>query len=294
MKQAETILTITGSDSTGGSGVQADIKTTSALGGQAVSVITSITMQNSLGIQQFFDLPAQVVEGQLLAIIDDLAPQVVKIGMLRQVDTVLVLAAILRRYRPRHIIYDPIVRSSRGDELMPPQVVQAVREQLLPLCTYVVERRPDASHGQANLFSSALCVYLSRGEQMDEAVSKAREYVSQHPLAGEQTGRAAELYQQFATAVEQYYRHYSDVAFYAEQLGVGSRYLAQVCRRIASRSPKQIIEERLMQELQRELATTRPLKEIAQHYGFSSQAHLTRFFRKQLGISPTAYRKLST
>ena len=76
------ILTITGSDGTGGSGVQADIKTVSALGGYAVTAITSITVQNTLGIQEFYDLPADTVTGQVEAIVNDVQPKVVKIGMI--------------------------------------------------------------------------------------------------------------------------------------------------------------------------------------------------------------------
>ena len=82
------ILTITGSDGTGISGVQADIRFIHELGGQAVSAITSITVQNTLGIQQFHDLPAAIVRQQVEAIINDLQPQVIKIGLLRRADVV--------------------------------------------------------------------------------------------------------------------------------------------------------------------------------------------------------------
>ena len=102
MKQ--TILTITGSDGTGISGVQADIQLIHELGGVAASVITSITVQNTLGIQEFHDLPASVVRQQVEAIINDLQPQVVKIGLLRRIDVVEALADVLRRYKPQHII----------------------------------------------------------------------------------------------------------------------------------------------------------------------------------------------
>ena len=82
------ILTITGSDGTGGSGVQADIRFISALGGMAASAITSITVQNTLGIQEIHDLPASVVRQQVEAIVNDLQPEVVKIGLLRRIDVV--------------------------------------------------------------------------------------------------------------------------------------------------------------------------------------------------------------
>ena len=94
-----TILTITGSDGTGGSGIQADIKTITALGGYAVSAITTITTQNTLGIQDFFDLPSTTVGEQIDAIMNDMQPTIVKVGMLRTTDTVAVVVDALSRYR---------------------------------------------------------------------------------------------------------------------------------------------------------------------------------------------------
>ena len=101
MKTNIPILTITGSDSTGGSGVQADIKTISALGGYALSAITAITVQNTLGIQEFFNLPDNIVAGQIEAIINDIQPEVVKIGMIRSVGTLNALARCLSITRGR-------------------------------------------------------------------------------------------------------------------------------------------------------------------------------------------------
>lgn len=140
------ILTITGSDSTSGSGVQADIKTISALGGYAVSAITSITVQNTLGIQDFFDLPPDVVLGQIEAIINDVQPSVVKIGMVRRADVVDMLAKVLKRYRPAVVIYDPVAVSSKGEVLMSRDVVNVVKRSLLPICTIVTLKRTDAEY----------------------------------------------------------------------------------------------------------------------------------------------------
>ncbi|MDE5999169.1 MAG: helix-turn-helix domain-containing protein, partial [Bacteroidaceae bacterium] len=88
-----------------------------------------------------------------------------------------------------------------------------------------------------------------------------------------------------------FYHRYSDVAFYAEQLGVSARYLGQVTRSIAQRSPKAMIDERITEEITQLLTTNKPLKEIAQMLGFSSQAHLSRFFKKQKGQAPSALRQ---
>ena len=123
-----TILTITGSDGTGGSGVQADIRLISKLGGTAASAITSITVQNTLGIQEFHDLPASVVRQQVEAIINDLEPQIVKIGLIRRTDVVEMLAEVLQRHKPRHIIYVPVLTSSKGEQLVDRRVYQAIEK----------------------------------------------------------------------------------------------------------------------------------------------------------------------
>lgn len=309
--QKETILTITGSDSTGESGVQADIRTITSLGCAAVSAITSVTVQNTLGIQEFYDLPAAVVGGQIDAIVNDVQPQAVKVGMVRRTETLDIIVAELRRYRPQYVIYDPVIFSSRGDRLMGDDVLRQIRARLLPLCTAIVVNRRDArqilgdairpdvyymdeaaSHGLANGFSSSLAVYLCQGLPMDKAVDKAREF-SLHQVSAVPAlqGRGSYLYNDFVRLVRQNIAHNSDVAFYAGSLNVSSAYLGQVCRRIAGRSPKSIIDDVLLGEIERRLADTQDtIQETASALGFSSQAHLSRFFRKMAGMSPSAFR----
>ncbi|MBR1484666.1 MAG: bifunctional hydroxymethylpyrimidine kinase/phosphomethylpyrimidine kinase [Prevotella sp.] len=292
----KTILTITGSDGTGGSGVQADIRFISSLGGTAASAVTSITVQNTLGIQEFYDLPVGVVRQQIEAIINDLQPQVVKVGLLRRTDHVEMVAGILRKYRPRHVVYAPVLTSTKGEQLVSPTVFKAIEQQLLPLCTVVLaptdlpvgERR----HGHANQLGSAVAYYLSLNESIDEAMRHAQAYLRQLPADyAEGSGRTEELYNQFIDTVERHFSHYADVSFYAEQVNVSPRYLGQVTRRIAGRSPKAIIDERITTEIAALLTTTnKPLKEIAQLLGFSSQSHLSRFFRQRKGLSPTEYK----
>lgn len=293
MNPTRAILTITGSDGTGGSGVQADIRFISRLGGVAASAITSITVQNTLGIQEFYDLPASIVRQQVEAIINDLQPQVVKLGLLRRIDVVVAVAEVLSHYRPRHVIYAPVKESAHGERLLSPQVYEAIERLILPLCTVVLEARQEGPHGTANQLSSVVAVLLNRGEQPDEAIRHAHELLADLPVGYvESMGRSGELYNQFLDAVERFYYRYADVAFYAEQLNVSSPYLGQVTRRIAGRSPKTIIDERITAEIVSLLTTTTyPLKEIAHRLGFSSQAHLSRFFKKQKGISPLQYRQ---
>lgn len=294
-----TILTITGSDGTGGSGVQADIRLINELGGKAASAITSITVQNTLGIQEFHDLPATVVRQQVEAIINDLQPQIIKIGLLRRTDVVEMLTEILRKYQPQHIIYAPVLTSAKGEQLVSPVVYETIEKRLLPLCTVVLTPSDlpvgPRHHGGANQLASALAYYLSLGESVDDAMLHAQTYLKALPADyAEGNSRSEELYNQFLNAVEHYYNRYADVAFYAEQLNVSARYLGQVTRRTVNRSPKAIIDERIISEITMLLTSTnRPLKEIAQRLGFSSQAHLSRFFKKHKGLSPTDYQHIN-
>ena len=293
----QTILTITGSDGSGGSGLQADIRCISELGGTATSAITSITVQNTLGIQEFFDLPATTVRTQIEAILNDLQPQVVKIGLLRRIDVVQVVAGLMRKYRPKYIVYAPVLHSTRGDLLVEPQVYHTIQELLIPLCTIVLEPSDLPSgirqHGHANQLSAALAYYLSCGENVNEAMLHARAYVGQRPKGyTEDNSRSGELFNLFLDAIDRFYQHYGDVAFYAEQLGVSARYLGQVTRSIAQRSPKAMIDERITSEITTLLTSTnKPLKEIATLFGFSSQAHLSRYYKKQKGVAPSEVRK---
>lgn len=320
MKTIQPILTITGSDSTGGSGVQADIRTISELGGYAVSAITSITVQNTLGIQAFFDIPAEIVSGQIEAIMNDIQPSIVKVGMIRRVETLDVVIDALTKYRPDYIIYAPAIWSSNGDALMTEDVVSQIKYRLLPLCSVVVARKKENdiilqdtkllrmaegngmqvflldnanSHGLTNRFSSALAVYLNQGKKMEEALAMAQDFINVE-LTRESNlqGRSSELYNQFISQVNNFCRTYSDVHFYADQLNVSSRYLAQVTRRISGKTPKAIIDEYIVKEIERELSTTtHTVQEIANTFGFSSQAHLTKFFKKMRGLTPSEYRK---
>ena len=287
------ILTRTGSDSTGGSGVQADIKTISELGGYAMSAITSITVQTTLGIQQFYDVPANIVAGQIDAVMNDFEPEVVKIGLIRREDTLDVIVKALQKYRPRHVILDTVVLSSRGDTLISRDMLEAISHQLVPLCTLVIKKDDGSMHGLSNRYASAVAVFLSQGLSSDEAESKAKAYINTQVVkASDLQGRSSELYNELIDAIVEHHREASDVRFYADLLNVSSRYLAQVTRRISGKSPKAIIDDYLIHEIELQLKSTdNTVQEIAYRFGFSSQAHFTKFFKKLRGISPTEFRK---
>ena len=212
-----TVLTITGSDSTGGSGVQADIKTISALGGYAVSAITSITVQNTLGIQQFYDVPGAIVSGQIEAIINDIKLDVIKVGMIRNISTLQAVVDAIVKYGPKYVVYDPIVYSSLGEKLMTTEVLESIRHKLLPLCSLIIIRKKDfdvvvgdnknanvyflddnGMHGMANTFSSAVSLYLSKDFSIEDSISKAKSYINQQQvITSNLKGRSSELYNDF-------------------------------------------------------------------------------------------------
>lgn len=138
------VLTIAGSDPSGGAGIQADIKTISALGGYAASVITAVTVQNTCGVQSVFPLPASVVEGQLRAVLDDLHVQAVKIGMLQDAAIIRTIASVLREYRPAYVVLDPVMVSSSGHPLLSEEAFRAMVDELFPLATLITPNLPEA------------------------------------------------------------------------------------------------------------------------------------------------------
>ncbi|MGL5008170.1 MAG: bifunctional hydroxymethylpyrimidine kinase/phosphomethylpyrimidine kinase [Plesiomonas sp.] len=150
------ILTIAGSDSGGGAGIQADIKTISATGSYACSVITAITAQNTCGVQGVFPLSAQIVEQQLHSVLSDFKIQAVKIGMLHNADIIQTVAHILRQYQPPHIVLDPVMIATSGDTLLSHDAISILCQELLPLATLITPNLPEA----AVLFDVPIPTYI--------------------------------------------------------------------------------------------------------------------------------------
>ncbi|WP_308755825.1 bifunctional hydroxymethylpyrimidine kinase/phosphomethylpyrimidine kinase [uncultured Bacteroides sp.] len=139
------ILTIAGSDCSGGAGIQADIKTISALKGYAASVITAVTAQNTMGVQAVYPVPADVVRAQIEAVMDDLQPVAVKIGMVYDAAIAHAIAECMQKYRPGFIVYDPVMVSTSGRRLMTEDTVRIIREELFPLCSLITPNLCEAS-----------------------------------------------------------------------------------------------------------------------------------------------------
>ena len=125
-------VSIAGSDSSGGAGIQADLKTFAALGVYGASVITALTAQNTRGVSAIHDVPADFVAAQIDAVFSDLDIGAVKIGMLSQVATIEAVARGLERHRAKNIVLDPVMVATSGDQLLVPDAVETLRKQLIP------------------------------------------------------------------------------------------------------------------------------------------------------------------
>lgn len=139
------VLTIAGSDSGGGAGIQADLKTFAALGCYGTSAITAITVQNTVGVSDIHPVPAAIVAGQIKAVLDDIKPVAIKIGMLHQAATVLAIAGILRAYPGIPVILDPVMISSSGRPLLNDEAVNILQQELFPLVTLVTPNLDEAA-----------------------------------------------------------------------------------------------------------------------------------------------------
>ena len=137
------VLSIAGSDCSGGAGVQADTKAISALGGYAATAITAITVQNTCGVSAIWPVPSDLVEGQIRAVMNDLHPVVVKIGMVVDVDIARTVAHCLRGYTGI-VVYDPVMVSTSGHTLLEENAINIIKEELFPLCTLITPNLPEA------------------------------------------------------------------------------------------------------------------------------------------------------
>ena len=423
MNNKVTILTITGSDSTGGSGVQADIKSITSLGGYAASAITAVVVQDTGGIEHLYDIPAEILDAQLQRVAMDLRPDSVKIGLLRSVEQVETVAALLRKLPCRCVVMDFVIVSTSGARLMEPEVVRAAVRHLFPLCTLVMMRRGNALellrlcralpgttglapaegshsnnplaegshsknslaevataimrleagpqalflkgeevssdaytdlflsreafteaepssatlaegavaagnlkffsrmgaieralHGSAGAFTSALAFYLTKTPSAVVAVERSLAYVNQlilrsvdfklgkggalldhgnRPIPGNISARKLEIYNTLMDTIATECSARNNVEYYSGRLSITPRYLSQITKAISGRTPKELIDDYLIKEVETQLLSGElSLKQIASKYGFSSQAQLSKFVQKMCSCSPSEYKQL--
>jgi hydroxymethylpyrimidine/phosphomethylpyrimidine kinase len=243
------VLTIAGSDSGGGAGIQADLKTFAALGCYGMSAVTALTAQNTLGVTGIHPVPEKFAAAQIDAVLGDIGADAVKIGMLYSAELIHTVAGELRRYHARNIVLDPVMVAQSGDRLLREDAVKALTEELMPLADVLTPNIPEAealigsairtpadqkeaarrlarfgsrsilvkgghfesaescdllylcaedrwvelgaerirsrnTHGTGCTLSSAVAARLARGDSIEEAVRRAKDYVNRAIQAG--------------------------------------------------------------------------------------------------------------
>jgi hydroxymethylpyrimidine/phosphomethylpyrimidine kinase len=138
-------LTIAGSDSSGGAGIQADLKTFAALGVYGASVVTALTAQNTRGVAAIHPVPAEFVTAQIDAVFGDLDVKAVKIGMVAQPATIDAIATALARWKPAHVVLDPVMVATSGDRLLSAGAVEGLRTKLISRASLITPNLPEAA-----------------------------------------------------------------------------------------------------------------------------------------------------
>jgi hydroxymethylpyrimidine/phosphomethylpyrimidine kinase len=243
------VLTIAGSDSGGGAGIQADLKTFAALGCYGMSAITALTAQNTVGVSGIHPVPPAFAAAQIAAVLEDIGADAVKIGMLYSAELIRAVAEQLQKYNARNIVLDPVMVAQSGDRLLRDDAVGAITEYLMPLADVLTPNIPEAevlvgrgirsvedmrqaardlgrfgsrsilvkgghreeddssdllyvcredrfvtltaervssrnTHGTGCTLSAAIAAGLARGEALEDAVRRAKEYISRAIRAG--------------------------------------------------------------------------------------------------------------
>ena len=160
----KTVLTIAGSDSSGGAGIQADLKTMTCLGVYGMSAVTALTAQNTTGVYGVMEAAPDFVALQLDCIFQDIRPDAVKIGMVSNADIIRAIGAKLREYGARHIVVDPVMVATSGSSLMQESALTALTEELFPLAQVITPNLPEAGR---------LCGFAIETQEQMRAAAKA-------------------------------------------------------------------------------------------------------------------------
>lgn len=265
MNRVRKVLTIAGSDSGGGAGIQADLKTFAALGVYGTSAITAITAQNTVGVTRVLALSPNLVAAQIDAVVEDIGLHAVKTGMLANASIIAAVANKVEQHRLKNLVVDPVMVATSGDLLIKKNAVATLRSRLIPLATVVTPNLPEAeeltrmelraprdieeaarrivkmgaktvvikgghrkgpavdlfydgkqfralnaprirtknTHGTGCTFSAAIAAYLARGESLERAVGRAKQYITAAIRAGFAVGAGH-------SPVHHFYRFWKD------------------------------------------------------------------------------------
>ena len=159
-------LTIAGSDSSGGAGIQADLKTFAAFGVYGASVITALTAQNTKGVSGIHRVPAEFVAAQIDAVFGDLDVKAVKIGMVAELTVIDAIAAGLQRWSPKRVVFDPVMVATSGDRLLADDAVDALRNKLVPRADIITPNLPEAAALLDEQIASSEAAIESQGKRL--------------------------------------------------------------------------------------------------------------------------------
>ena len=179
----KTALTIAGSDSSGGAGIQADLKTMIVNGVYGMSVITALTAQNTMGVKQILEVDKEFIGLQLDSIFEDIFPDAIKIGMVTSIETVDIISEKLRLYKAKNIVLDPVMISTSGSKLMQEEAIKTLKEKLFTIATLItpnifeaealtrikINNKNDMLNAAEILHNSYLCAVLIKGGHMSES-----------------------------------------------------------------------------------------------------------------------------
>lgn len=253
MSKRKAVLTIAGSDSSGGAGIQADIKTMMANGVYAMSAVTALTAQNTLGVVGIYEVTPEFLKQQLTCVFEDIFPDAVKIGMVSDTSLIEIIAEVLTKYHAKNIVVDTVMVSTSGSRLLKENAIQTLKERLLPIASVITPNIPEAeilserkitsaeemeqaaeyigstyhcnvllkgghsvqdandflwqplgaqwllaeridnrnTHGTGCTLSSAIASFLARGETLENAVRKAKAYLTDALAAMLDMGRGS-------------------------------------------------------------------------------------------------------
>lgn len=138
MKRYPIVFTIGGSDCVGGNGAQADIKTISALGAYAAAAMTALTVGNTTGLKSLFPIPPEIIKKQIETVMEDIFPDVIKLGLLNDIPTICTVGDCLRKYHPRFVVCDPVMLNTQGLRFMKQDNIDIIKKQLFPFVSLLI------------------------------------------------------------------------------------------------------------------------------------------------------------
>ena len=176
------VLTIAGSDSGGGAGIQADLKTFAALGCYGMSAITALTAQNTQGVQDIHAVPAAFLKAQIQSVLDDIGTDAIKIGMLHTPEVAEVVAWAIAHYQPAHVVFDPVMVATSGDRLIAEETVAVLVREVFPRAHLITPNLDEAAWLLGRPLKDP--AHLALGHGLGEAVRLARGYILQAIQSG--------------------------------------------------------------------------------------------------------------